>query len=145
MNPADNQVYVKSGSHSMALGIDASQSGEVTAVWENSASVGDLTYFQNGYVSMWVYFSSIDYLHPSAGYVFSYGIGSSGSAAAYIWKAKSDLSQGWNYITLDLDNPSVEWGTIDWANISYQRIYIGEAAGNTNDFTLYVDSVTAYL
>jgi len=140
LNPVENQVYIKQGAHSMALGVDADKIGEDHAEWDNSQSLGDLSEYQHDWIYMWVYFSTLDYL-SSTGLPFIFYIGSDSSNIIFCGFAKTDLSVGWNLLKFDLDNPTGTTGTINWAAVHWQRLRVGEVTGNTHDFTIYVDSI----
>jgi len=140
LNPVDNQVYVKQGNHSMALGIDASLSGEDRARWVNTDDKGDLSNYQHDWIYMWVYFPTLDYM-ISSGNAIIYTIGSDVSNRVYFYVDISDLNVGWNLLKFDLDNPDGTSGNPNWGAIDYQYFIFYEKAGNTNDFTIYVDSI----
>lgn len=140
LNPADNQVYVEQGSHSMALGIDADLHANEYGAWTNSQSQGDLSAYQNDWVYFWIYFSTLDYLRTPL-HALSFYIGN-GLADYYQFRwSKTDLAIGWNLCKGDFDNPFGISGTTDWSDIDYLRLVIFEVGGNTNDFTAYVDSI----
>ena len=140
LNPVDNQVYVKQGSHSMALGIDADLNVSDIGLWTNSQAQGDLSGYQHDFLYLWLYFPTLDYL-SAEGVGFSVRIGSDYDNRIEKYVYKTELSIGWNLIKFDLDNPDVSAGNINWASINYIRIYVGELTDNINDFTVYVDSI----
>lgn len=140
LNPVENEVYVKQGFKSMALGVDADLNGSDEARWINISDLGNLSNYKNDWLYLWVYFPTLNYVAPSSD-VFLYSLGSSATDRnRYIW-IKSDLSVGWNLLTIAIDNPTSSIGTIDWTKIDYQRIQVFEATGNENDFTFYVDDL----
>jgi len=140
LNPVDNQVYVKQGSHSMALEIDADLSANVFAQWRNEQSQGDLSAYEHDWVYIWIYIPTLEYL-ATPGYCLEYQIGSSsGDRLAFRW-LKAALTVGWNLLKADLDDPFSSIGTIDWLDIDFLNIRVNEVAGNTHDFTIYVDSI----
>lgn len=138
--PVDNQVYVKEGSHSMALGVDASLVGGIAAYWVNSISLGDLSQYQNDWGYLWFYLPTLDHFNTGA-VCLRYYLGSGATDYIRFSWAKGDLSVGWNLLKCDFDNPESSGGTVDWSAIDYQNIRIIEKTGNTDDFTLYVDSI----
>jgi len=140
LNPADNQVYVKQGSHSMALGIDADLDPHEYANWINTQSQGDLSNYQHDWVYIWVYFPTLDYL-KATGTALLYVIGSGIGEYKYWEWTKGDFSVGWNLLKCDLDNPDVFLGVIDWTDIDFQQFVIYELSVNTTDFTFYIDSI----
>lgn len=140
LNPVDNQVYVKQGSHSMALGVDADKSGGPYATWENSQARGDLSNYQHDWVYFWVYFETLDYL-AATGAVFSLYFGNSLANYLLFTRSKSELSVGWNLIKCDFDNPDGSNGTVDWTAIDFMFISVVEVGGNDNDFTLCLDCI----
>jgi len=140
LNPVDNQVYVKEGSHSMALGIDADKDAEDVAVWTNNQSQGDLSVYEHDWIYIWIYFSTLNYLR-AAGVALIIRIGSVVGNRIGKEITKAELTAGWNLIKFDLDNPDEVVGTIDWSSIGYASFGLYEVADNTNDFTIYVDSI----
>lgn len=139
LNPVDNQVYVKEGSHSMALGIDADLSELDRARWVNVHVDGDLTAYQHEWLYVWIYFPTLDYLATGTAALFT--IGSGAADRAYFNIPLNTLSVGWNLLKFDLDNPSGVTGSPNWAAIDYKYLMIYEAEENINDFTIYVDSL----
>lgn len=140
LNPVDNQVYVKQSNHSMALGVDADKDAGDSAWWQKNTNLGDLSAYQHDWLYFWVYIPTLDYL-PATGNALRFYWGSDGNNYMQFRWNKSDLSIGWNLLKADFDNPAWEGGTIDWTQIDYQVFLIYESAGNTNDFTVYVDSI----
>lgn len=140
LNPVDETTLVKQGSHSMALGIDADLDVTDKAVYLNDEAFGDLSKYQHDWVYLWVYFPTLDYLQVAAG-GFRYRIGSTAANFVNFQVLKAALLTGWNLIKCDLDNPTTITGTVDWSAIGYQRLEVTTVAGNTNDFTVYVDSI----
>ena len=140
LNPVDNQVYVKQGSHSMALGIDADLSGQEFGQWSNSQAQGDFSNYQSDWIYSWLYLPTLDYLKAAAT-TFFYRVGSDSANYITFARMKSQLSVGWNLIKCDFDNPSGSAGAIDWSAIAFQRIVMYEVTDNTHDFTIYVDSI----
>lgn len=140
LDPTSNEVYVREGSKSMKLGVDADESGADFAYWDNATDIGDMNGFSDDTIKIYVYLNSIDYLATS-GKAVSYLIGS--SAADYIRfdYTKAALTVGWNALECVIASPTTTNGTIDWNNIDLQSIMIFEDTGNTNDFYMIVDSL----
>ena len=135
----EDTTYIKQGSKSMKLGVDASLDGGDGAWWGYSGSAIDLTNLQNEWLYLWIYFPTLDYLHPSSPSALYFYVGSDAGNRLVFAFSKSELSVGWNLIKLDFDNPYSIDGTVNWAAIDYIYVGVSETIGNTNDFDIYVD------
>lgn len=140
LDPLENKVYVKQGSTSVKLQIDASASAQDYGLWINSRDLGDLSAYQNNWAYLWVYFDTLDYL-LAEGTAFQYWMGTDSNNHYRWFFTKANLVLGWNLIKCDFNDPDYVKGAQNWANCQYQRLYVTELVDNTNDFTLYVDSI----
>lgn len=138
--PVDNTDLIKEGSHSCELGIDADKAGQDNAYWIKSTNMGDCSAYEHDWIYIWVYFDTIDYLLAS-GTALAFYIGNDSSNFLYFYFTKANLSQGWNLLECDLDNPSGTQGSPDFSAIDWQRFTIYEVASNTNDFKMILDTI----
>jgi len=140
LNPVQETGYVKDGDYSMKLGVDASLGGTDNAIWTLSRSAKDLSSYSGDWIYLWVYLPTTDYLLAS-GTALRFEVGSDATHRVYFDWTKAQLSVGWNLLKCDLDNPTGNEGTPDWANTDWGRITVYAVSGNTNDFDVYVDSI----
>jgi len=140
LTPVLDSTYIKQGTYSLKLGIDADKNPEDYGRWENLQTFGDLSSYQTDYLRCWFYFPDLTYIEISSN-CFQIGIGSSPGNYDRWNIAKSSLSAGWNLIECDLDDPSVTIGSPDWTAIDFFKILIKTVASNTHDFEIYVDDL----
>ncbi|MEM5804455.1 MAG: VCBS repeat-containing protein, partial [Candidatus Aenigmatarchaeota archaeon] len=102
--------------------------------FKSSANLGNLTDFQNGNMSMWVFvdsYASFDSIKVI--------IGSDESNKKGWRRLNTTFSNGWNYLIIDLNStPSSSSGTINWTNINYLEFTI-EGTSYGPDFILIDD------
>lgn len=138
LTPAQDSTYVKEGTYSMKLEVDASKSTGETAWWESNVS-WDLEGFMKEWIYLWVYFERIDTLRT--GNVFHVILGNS-ATVYHTWSfPKTDIVVGWNRIIIDLANPDGTIGTMDYSALDYNWIGLTQVVGNTTDFSIYVDEI----
>lgn len=140
LDPVISTTFVREGSKSMELGVDASLNGLDYATWVNQQTKGDLTGLNNDKVKIWVWISTLDYL-VATGTALKYGIGSGIGDFYYFNFTKAQLSIGWNELECDLSNPDGSTGSPDWSVIDIQFFDIYEIISNTEDFYIVVDSI----
>lgn len=140
LDPVESTTFVREGSKSMELGIDASLNGLDYATWVNQQTKGDLTGVNNDKVKIWIWISTIDYL-LAAGTALKYGIGSGIGDFYYFNFTKAQLNIGWNELECDLSSPDGSTGTPDWSAIDVQFFDVYEIVANTDDFYIVVDSI----
>ena len=141
LDPVESTTFVKEGSKSMELGVDASLNVLDYATWVNQQTKGDMTGLNNDKVKIWVWISTIDYL-VAVGPAIKYGIGSGIGDFYYFEFPKDGLVRGWNELTCDLSSPDGSAGTPDWSAVDVQFFDIYETVANTEDFYIVVDSIT---
>ena len=145
MPPLENttSAYIKQGSTSMRLRIDADLDADDFGWWESTNSF-DLSIYQTDWIYLWIYIPTVDYLKPTS-FTFEFVLGNSSIVLDRFRFAKSELTVGWNLIKCDLENPDASAGVVNWdAAIDYWAIVILETPGNVNDFEIYVDDIKVW-
>lgn len=140
LNPVDETTLIKQGSHSMALGVDADLDVQEYAKWKNTQNQGNLSAYEHDWLYLWVYLPTLDYLRAPLATIQVF-VGSNEANRMWWDFFKIGLTIGWNLIKCDLDNPDATAGVVDWTAINYMEIRLYEVLGNTNDFTVYIDSI----
>lgn len=138
--PAENTTYVRQGQKSCALGVDASKSGNDYATWTSAASLGDLSAHNQKTLAFPLYIPTGALAYFSATDALVIRLGNDASNY-WQWKVqKADLKEGWNLIDLTLEDPESTQGSPAWTAVDYRFFRVNEIAGNTQDFTLYMDA-----
>jgi len=140
LDPVDLEGFGKEGQHAMKLGIDASLTGNDYGSWVKTTSVGDLFQYTARRLYIWIYFNSIEFL-KTVSKPLQYLIGSSPTDYIYWNFQKGELTQGWNLLACEFAHPTGTGGTIDYTNITYQRLMVWSLPNNTHDYYMVIDLI----
>jgi len=132
--------YVKEGSKAIKLRVDASKSPLDKGGWRNADRTFNLDGMQHNWIYLWVYFPTLEYLTNDEP-CLKYKIGSSVANWVALYAYKISLSQGWNLLKLDLDNPIDTAGDVDWTAIDFQIFEVISVTDNTDDYFCVLDSI----